>query len=102
MTLNEIAVEAYNRLPPYYRFKAARRVVKWIVNLTFEILGDALMNGEIVVIRGFGKFTPYTYPSRKSWSHTKKTIIDSRPWMKIGFKTGSKLRRRARERLEGR
>ena len=93
-------MEVYNRIPPYYRNKFTQEFVKRVIKLTFEVMQECLLNGEIVRVHQFGSFIPKAYQSRKSWSHTQQKMIDSRPWMKIYFSMGRGMREAGKILLE--
>lgn len=99
MTRHELELLVWRRLREFDGQVFSQKLVSRIIRTAFEIIGECMTRGELVRIERFGNFKPRAYPSKKSWSHTKKKLIDSRPYMRVDFIMSRALKRIAKDLL---
>lgn len=85
MSRIELALEVYKRLPKKYRTNENKQFINKILGIAIDVMKESLMSGELLKFKYFGTLKPLYYPSKPTWSHTKKRMIDSRPFMKVNF-----------------
>jgi nucleoid DNA-binding protein len=99
VTRHEIALLVWTRLAKHQGRKLTKKMTVEIVKTVFELMSEALLRGELIRIERFGSFHPRAYPSKRSWSHTQKKLIDSRPFMAVRFSMGRGLKEAAKQLL---
>mgnify|MGYP005830986205 CR=1 FL=1 len=70
------------------------RAAEVAVNVTFESMEKALMQGDRVEIRGFGSFKVKTYDGYKGRNPKTGELIEVRPKRLPFFKVGKELKER--------
>jgi integration host factor subunit beta len=71
-----------------------KREAELIVNAIFDGIGDALINGDRVEIRGFGSFTVRERDAREARNPKSGDIVQIPAKKTPFFKTGKELRER--------
>ena len=71
-----------------------KREAEMIVNAIFDGIGEALMNGDRVEIRGFGSFTVRERDAREARNPKSGEIVSIPAKKTPFFKTGKELRER--------
>lgn len=97
MTRTELATKVWERLPERYQKLGHKELVIQIVKHTFLVMRESLINGEILQVHDFGTFKPQFLSSQRSWSHTQKKVIDSRPYLKVQFSMGRRFKEMAKK-----
>jgi nucleoid DNA-binding protein len=86
MVKSDLVNEVFESLPRSYKNKLNRRVVQKIVDLTFESIIAATLQGEEVKIYGFGNFRPVIKAPHWAYSAQCKGTKMSRPYAMMSFK----------------
>jgi integration host factor subunit beta len=71
-----------------------KREAEMIVNSIFDSIGQALLDGDRVEIRGFGSFTVREREAREARNPKSGDIVQISPKKTPFFKTGKELRER--------
>jgi len=99
VTRHELAVLVYTRLGEHHGQKLTKKLTLKIVKTVFVLISECILRGEIVSVEKFGTLKPRAYTSRRSWSHTQKKLIDSRPYLKVDFILSHGLKESAKKLL---
>lgn len=86
MVKSDLVNEVFESLPTSYRNRLNRRVVQKIIDLAFESIIAATLQGEEVKIYGFGNFRPVIKAPHWAYSAQCKGTKMSRPYAMMSFK----------------
>ena len=73
----------------------SKREAELIVNAIFDGIGQALMDGDRVEIRGFGSFTVRERDAREARNPRTGEIVEVDPKRSVHFNVGKELKQRA-------
>lgn len=103
MTATELAEEVYQCLPPEIRKRVTRKDVNIIVRFMFETIIQALMLGDNVRIRNFGRIeATFIKGGNLVWCEPVKRMVRRKPNIKLKLVPAKRLKRmvsRARARI---
>lgn len=94
MTATELAEEVYNCLPPELQKRINPREVLVIVKLVFETIIEALMLGDSVRIRNFGRIeATFIKGGNLVWCEPVKRFVPRKPNIKLKLVPAKRLRK---------
>jgi len=103
MTATELAEEVYQCLPPEIQKRVNRKDVNIIVRFLFETIIQALMLGDSVRIRNFGRIeATFIKGGNFVWCEPVKRMVRRKPNIKLKLVPAKRLKRmvsRARARI---
>lgn len=103
MTARELAAEVYSCLPPEMRKRVSKKDILIVTRLIFETITEAIMLGDEVRIRNFGKmYAKFIKGGNLVWCNLVGKEVVRKPNIKLKLEPAKRLKRmvgKARSRM---
>lgn len=101
MTRSELTEELFRRLPPYFKLKLPKSVLKMVMDFLLDIIIEQLLIGEPVQLRGYFTLDPKLVRGKVLVDKDTKERRKIKPYLSIRVRLSRKWRDKAKKMIRG-